>query len=87
MNCPCGYRDCDLPPCACGEDHVSVDGRCRDCDIQWLLDGMQCSACNRMRYRTDGPEPIADFGKYLWGDRCECAPSVPSKRDAKARTP
>ncbi len=66
---------CGLPICACGEDHGGILGRCRDCDIAYMLDSMQCSACRRMRYRT---EPLfGNLGEYLWGARCVCADPLP----------
>lgn len=81
----CNFPDCNLPPCACGEDHAShPDGRCRDCDIQYCLDRMECGACKRMRYRTE--TPLGNFGEYLWGERCQCDPQTPSVAEQKAGT-
>lgn len=68
---------CGFAVCSCGEDHASSDDgkRCRDCAIQHGLDSMQCSACGRMRYRTD---TIArELAEYLWGERCACPDPKP----------
>lgn len=45
--------------------------RCRDCDIQFLLNQMECPVCKRMRYRQDDAR-LGGLGEYLWGARCEC---------------
>lgn len=71
---------CGAAVCDCGEDHVSRDGRCRDCAIQHDLDSMECSGCGRMRYRDDGPEPMTEFARYLWGERCACPEPRPPTR-------
>lgn len=73
----------------CGE-HASYDGRCRDCNIQHDLDRMQCSVCERMRYRErDGTvmDKFTAIGEALWGDRCACDPKPPSVAEAKASPP
>ena len=73
----------------CGE-HESVDGRCRDCGIQHHLDTMQCSVCERMRYRArDGTvmDKFTAIGEALWGERCTCDPKPPSVADVKATAP
>lgn len=80
--CICGDAACTLPLCPCGEWHASSGERCRDCDIQHGLDSMQCSVCQRMRYRRDH-EQLTAFAGYLWGDACECDPRPPSVADAR----
>lgn len=74
---------CGLPPCdECGEDHGSIElnGRrlCRDCNVAEFIDGMKCSACQRMRYRTDATGVLGSLGECLWGDRCVCEPLPPT---------
>lgn len=80
---------CGLPPCTgCGDDHGGHDHGggihlCRDCDIEHGLSGMECSACGRMRYRTE--TPLGNIGGYLWGEPCTCDPRPPSTREASGR--
>jgi hypothetical protein len=72
---PCGCTPpCMWPPCVdCEDDHASSPGnRCRDCDLQYLMHRMECSGCNRMRYRTNVIGAI-------WGDPCKCDPKPPSR--------
>lgn len=76
----------------CGEHAGGVgDGFCRDCGIQHHLDTMQCSKCERMRYRRrDGTvlDKLTAIGEALWGDRCECPePLPPSIAETKAIAP
>ena len=74
-SCPCGDVTCAMPLCSdCREWHASSGDRCRDCDIEYGLKSMECSSCKRMRYRQDSPAPLANFGAYLWGAPCKCAP-------------
>ena len=75
----------------CGEDHGGNDmggdlHLCRDCAIEYRLDGMQCSGCNRMRYREDDATgPLPGLAAALWGERCACPePRPPSVRAVKA---
>lgn len=85
----CGCKPpCGLPPCTtCGEDHGGHDHGggihlCRDCDLEYMLDGMQCSGCKRMRYATDSI--ATPFAESLWGKRCACPdPRPPSIRTVK----
>lgn len=74
-------------PGPCGEPYVCKwcqDGtynsseECRDCNIARMLDEMQCSKCERMRYTRD--EKLAPIAASFWGERCECPePQPPSK--------
>jgi hypothetical protein len=45
---PCIGYDCDD-----NEGTLNENQLCRDCSIQQSLDLMQCSGCQRMRYRTE----------------------------------
>lgn len=45
--------------------------RCRDCDIEFVLEEMRCRRCGRMQYRTDDAVTAA-FGMSLWGEPCTC---------------
>lgn len=81
--CICGDVACKLPLCGCGEWHATIDGRCRDCDIQHCLDRMECSVCRRMRYRQDVPR-LTEFGVYLWGEPCDCDPKPPSLAEQRS---
>lgn len=81
---------CGLPPCdECGEDHGGneLNGRhlCRDCEIEELKDGMQCSVCKRMRYRTDVSGVLGNLGEYLWGSACSCDPKPPTVLQLRKR--
>lgn len=73
----------------CGEDHGGHDRGggvhlCRDCDLEYSLDGMQCSGCRRMRYATDAPASLSQLAEVIWGERCVCPePRPPSVRTAK----
>ena len=63
--------DCDEP--------ASVCGRCRDCDIEYCLDSMQCSVCKKLRTAND--ETLGPAADAIWGigHRCECPePKPPS---------
>lgn len=62
---PCNYGDEVI-----GEPAMTLNDppRCRDCDIEWLLDQMECPACKRMRYRVEA----SGLGAYLWGEPCVC---------------
>ncbi len=69
-------------PCVdCGEPTLNPE-RCRDCDITRSLDRMQCSQCERMRYRVDTPM-TAELGAYFWGEPCSCDPKPPTVADLK----
>lgn len=73
----------------CGEDHgTGSDGRCRDCNITFLLDSMQCSGCQRMRYRERDGSRAADMAveiaEAVWGDRCVCDPRPPTVYEVRA---
>ena len=76
---------CGLPPCTgCGEDHGGHDmgdgeHLCRDCHLERGLAMMQCSVCQRMRYR---PNVLGGIGEYLWGEACKCEPGTPTVGDA-----
>lgn len=74
----------------CGEHAGGVgDGRCRECGIEHHLDTMQCSVCQRMRYRKrDGTvmDKLTAIGEALWGERCVCDPQPPSVAEAKVTT-
>lgn len=66
----------------CGDETRNEHGRCRDCDIRHSLDIMQCSVCERMRYRTE-TAVFKGVGAYLWGDPCTCDPKPPSVYEAR----
>lgn len=58
-------------PCEeCGDDTLN-EHLCRDCSIDRDLTRMECSACHKMRYRTDD-EFARSLGGWLWGDPCVC---------------
>lgn len=65
----------------CPEMTRNEHGRCRDCDIEYLLDSMQCSGCSHMRYRQDGA--AKEMAEYVWGDPCLCDPRPPSVYDVR----
>lgn len=65
---PCGYGDNWPKPQNITGSSLS---RCRDCDIEWCLDEMQCRRCGRMQYRIDHDHSLK-LGMYLWGEPCRC---------------
>lgn len=68
-------------PCnGCNEPTLNPEW-CRECDIERSLDAMQCSGCQRMRYRTE--TPFGDIGAYFWGEPCTCEPRPPSVLETK----
>lgn len=71
---------CGWPTCIdCHQEHASSPGgRCRDCDIEYCLDRMQCTGCGRMRYRAEA----SGMGAYLWGEPCACPEPRPATRAA-----
>lgn len=69
----------------CEEMTRNEHGRCRDCDIEYLLDSMQCSGCKRMHYTRD--EKLAPIAASFWGDRCVCEPRPPTVYEARMTRP
>lgn len=72
-------------PCIdCGDLTLNPE-RCRDCDIEYSLNCMQCSVCERMRWRNDRPgSESAVLAQYLWGEPCQCPVGTPSVHEARS---
>ena len=69
-------RDEPGPCIDCGESTLNLD-RCRDCDIEYCLDSMQCSVCRKLHTARD--ELLGPAADSIWGigHRCECPEPKP----------
>ncbi len=77
-----------LPCVECGDETYNVDRNpvlCRECNITRMLEQIQCSSCERMRYRTDDDyAPLPGLAQALFGARCQCDPkTTPTMYDAR----
>lgn len=52
----------DPAPCVdCGEDPGTLpDGRCRDCDLEYVASWSTCRSCRRFMIRVDVAGPLSD---------------------------
>ena len=60
----------------CGEE--ADRERCRDCDIEHLLNRMKCQKCGRMKHTR--PESFPELGTLavtIWGEPCACPKATP----------
>lgn len=66
------------------DELASVEGRCRDCDIEYSLNSRECSVCQRIRWQTEHPESAA-FARSIWGEPCECPQGTPSVHEERSK--